>query len=189
MKTTLNKIKAAGACEDRYKHLLTALGKTAADDEPLEISKIIETNGIEDAVWALCAVDGHDLEIRLFACDCAEMVLPIYEHKYPGDDRPRKAIEVIRLYANGKATEDERASACDAACDAAWDAIGTVAWYAAGAAAWVAAGAAACAAAGTSAGAAAWAAAWAAAGASARAAAWDAAWAKIKELLEKYLKP
>jgi hypothetical protein len=124
MKTTLNKIKAAGACEDRYKHLLTALGKTAADDEPLEISKIIETNGIEDAVWALCAVDGHDLEIRLFACDCAEMVLPIYEHKYPGDDRPRKAIEVIRLYA-------ARAAAGDAAGDAARAAARAAAWAAA----------------------------------------------------------
>jgi hypothetical protein len=119
MKTTLNKIKAAGACEDRYAHLLKALGKTQADDEPLPIAKIIETNGIEDAVWALRATEGHDREIRLFACDCAEMVLPIYEKKYPNDNRPRQAIEVSKMYADGKATLEELAAARDAAGDAA----------------------------------------------------------------------
>ena len=31
-------------------------------------------------------------EIVLFAADCAEEVLHIFEEKYPKDDRPRKAI-------------------------------------------------------------------------------------------------
>jgi len=52
---------------------------------------------------------------RLFACDCAERVLHIFEEKYPDDKRPREAIEVARAYANDKATEKELIRAFDAA--------------------------------------------------------------------------
>lgn len=52
---------------------------------------------------------------RLFAADCAERVLHLYEAKYPSDNRPRRAIEVARLYALGKATAEElRATAASA---------------------------------------------------------------------------
>ena len=76
--------------------------------------------------------------LRLFACECAERVLPIFERKYPNDNRPRRAIEVARLFADGKATQEDRDAAWDAARNAAWAA----AWDAAGPAAWGAAGAA-----------------------------------------------
>ena len=36
---------------------------------------------------------------RLFAADCAEHVLHFFEDRYPTDDRPRKAIEAARAYA------------------------------------------------------------------------------------------
>ena len=58
---------------------------------------------------------------RLFAADCAERVLHIYEASYPDDNRVRHCIEVARLFANGQATEDELAAAWAAAW-AAWDA-------------------------------------------------------------------
>jgi len=98
-------------------------------------------------------------------------VLPIYEKAYPDDNRPRKAIEIARRFANGEATKNELA----AARAAAWAAAGAAAWAAARAAAWDAAEAAAWAAAWDAAGAAAWAAAGAAAWAAAGAAAWNAA--------------
>ena len=60
----------------------------------------------------------NDRTARLFACWCAEQVLPLYEKEYPNDDRPRKAIETSRRYANGEATTDELAAARDAAVDA-----------------------------------------------------------------------
>jgi hypothetical protein len=104
---------------------------------------------------------------RLFAADCAEMALPIFEKYRPNDDRPRKAIEVARRYANGEATDEER----DAAWAAAWDAARAAARDAAGAAA----------------GAAARAAARDAARAAARAAAWAAAWAHMTARLMDYL--
>jgi hypothetical protein len=93
---------------------------------------------------------------RLFAADCAEHTIFIFEQKYPEDDRPRKAIEAARDFANGKISAFARA----AARAAAWAAAGDAAWAAAGDAAWAAARAAA--------GDAAWAAAGDAAGAAAK---------------------
>ena len=133
MNTTLNKILIHEPCEDGLETLLTYLGKTEADDEPLSIRTILESNGVEDAIWALRAVDDHKREIRLFAADCAESVLHIYEDAHPDDDRPRKAIEAARRYANGEISEEE----LDAARKAARYAAGDAAW-AAGGAAWAA---------------------------------------------------
>jgi hypothetical protein len=36
--------------------------------------------------------------LALWAADCAGHVLPYFEEKYPGDDRPRKAIETLRVW-------------------------------------------------------------------------------------------
>lgn len=44
---------------------------------------------------------------RLFLCDCAERVLLAFEKEHPGDERPRKAIEVARRYARDEATDEE----------------------------------------------------------------------------------
>ena len=69
---------------------------------------------------------------RLFACDCAERVLGIYEKRCPDDKRPRKAIAVARRFANGKATKKQLDAASAAASAAARDAAG----FAARSAAW-----------------------------------------------------
>ena len=72
--------------------------------------------------------------IVLVACDCAELVLPIFEKKHPNDKRVRECIEVTRKWAAGEATIEEvrkarnaayaayaadAADAADAAADAA----------------------------------------------------------------------
>lgn len=44
---------------------------------------------------------------RLFACDCAEHTLYLYEKRYPNDGRPRRAIEITRQYALGEATHHQ----------------------------------------------------------------------------------
>ena len=43
----------------------------------------------------------NEKNLRLFAADCAEHVLGIYEKQYPKDERPRKAIQAARDFANG----------------------------------------------------------------------------------------
>ena len=63
-------------------------------------------------------VEWNDKTARLFAADCAEHVLHIFEREYPKDDRPRKAIQAGRDFANGKIS----AAARDAAGAAAWGA-------------------------------------------------------------------
>ncbi|MCX7335491.1 MAG: hypothetical protein NTV85_28585, partial [Hyphomicrobiales bacterium] len=60
----------------------------------------------------------NDRTARLFACDCAEDVLPLAR---PEDrDTLAATIAVARRYADGEATQEE----LDAAGDAAWDAVG-----------------------------------------------------------------
>jgi len=131
MKTTLNKIRENSPCEDGWKKLLKHLGKTAADDESLPILTVLDSNGLDDALWCLRAVEGKDREIRLFAVWCARQV----EHLMT-DPRSRKAVDVAEAYATGLATKAE----LEAAWEAAW---GAALAAAAGAAAMAAAGAAA----------------------------------------------
>jgi Immunity protein Imm5 len=179
MQTTLNKIKHHSPCKKSWGKLLNHLGKTQSDDEVLQLRTILESNGLDDTIWAMRAVQGKDKEIRLFAADCAELVLNIYERDYPDDNRPRLAIHAARDYANGLITREELTASSDAARDAARassDAAWNAAW-AASAAAWDAARDAARAASD-----AAWDAAWAAS-----AAAWNAASAEIKQILLKYI--
>jgi hypothetical protein len=43
----------------------------------------------------------NEKTLRLFAADCAEHVLGIYEKQYPKDEHPRKSIQAARDFANG----------------------------------------------------------------------------------------
>jgi len=154
--TTLRKLRDAHACTSRYTFLREALGAKYGDTKPINLLRILETNGLSDALWVMQAtVQNCDTVARLMAADFAARVLPIWRKKYPKDDRPAKAIKAARDFAHGKITREKLA----AARDAAWDAPGAAAgaWAAAWAAARDAARAAAWAA-GDAAGAAAWAA-------------------------------
>lgn len=129
MKTTLNEIRKHNPCAYGWQQLLTYLGKTKADDEPLSIATIIDSNGLEDALWCLRAVEGYDRETRLYAVWCAKQVQHLLT-----DQRSLDALAVVERYALGKATEDELKAASGAARDAARAAY----WAAAEAAAWAA---------------------------------------------------
>ena len=134
MKTTLKKLKKHDPCETSWKKGLKHLGKTESDSEPIKILDIIDVLGIKDAQWALRAVSGWDKEIRLYAADCAEHVLHIYEKKYPKNLAPRAAILAARDYSNGKISKEKLRAACAAAgyaADAAADAAYAAAYAAA----------------------------------------------------------
>ena len=146
--TTLNRIRGHGPCEDGWTKLLAGLGKTKADDEALPFSRILEINGLDDALWCCRAEPQYAREWRLFAVWCARQVQHLMT-----DPRSLAAMDVAERHANGLATDEELAAAWAAAGDAARDA------------AWAGATLAA-----------AWAAAWATR-ATAWAAARDAAWA------------
>lgn len=122
MKTTLNKIRERNPCASGWEKLLRNLGKTKADDEPLLISTILESNGLDDALWCLRAVEGRDKEIRLLAVAFARKVQHLMT-----DKRSLDALDVAERFANSEATQEELAAAWAAALDAAWDAAGAVA--------------------------------------------------------------
>ena len=94
--------------------MLSHLGKTEADDEPLSLLTILESNGLDDALWALRAVQGYDHEKRLYAVWCARQV----EHLLT-DRRSLDALEVAERFARGRATREELAAAWAAARAAA----------------------------------------------------------------------
>ena len=161
MKTTLNAIREHSPCADGWSKLLRHLNKTQADDEPLPLRVILDSNGLDDALWCLRAVPNCDREARLFAVWCARQVQHVMT-----DPRSIAALDVAERHANGDATDAELAAARDAAWAAAWAAARAAA-DAADAARAAAADAA-------------WDAAWDAADA-ARAAAWAAARAAQRE--------
>ena len=118
MQTTLRKIRAAGPCGMRlddgkrvgYLKLRHHLGKGYGDDTPVDIATILESNGLDDALWCLRAVDGHAREMRLYAVWCARQVQSQLE-----DPRSLTALDVAERHANGAASKDELAAAGDAA--------------------------------------------------------------------------
>ncbi len=141
MYTTLKQIESHSPCATGWRTLLKALGKTKADDEPVSMTFILQSNGLEDAIWTLKCLEGADKEIRLFAVECARQVQHLM-----ADPRSLAALDVAERFAEGLATSEEldaaRAAAWDAAdaADAAWDAADAA--DAARAAAWDAADAA-----------------------------------------------
>jgi len=137
--TTLNAIREHSPCKSGLRKLLAHLGKTKADDEPLPLVTILDSNGLDDALWCLRTIGPeHDRTCRLFAVWCARQVQHLMR-----DPRSIAAIDVAERHANGVATDDDLYAAWDAAGAAAWDAAGDAAADAARAAAWAAARAAA----------------------------------------------
>lgn len=108
--TTLNKIRAARPCEDGWKKLLAHLGKTKADDDVITLKTVLESNGIDDALWTLRASDAPEVTMRAFACWCALTVAHLW-------DMP----VIVREYLE---TQDESKRA--AARAAAWAAAAAI---------------------------------------------------------------
>ena len=137
MNTTLNKIRDHAPCRDGWEKLLKHLGKYKADDELLSLLTILDSNGLDDALWCLRAVDGYDKEMRLYAVWCARQVQHLM-----ADQKSIEAINIAERYAHGQATDAELTEAWASAWNAAW-AASTAARASAWDAAWSAARAAA----------------------------------------------
>jgi len=155
--TTLARIRAASPCKEGWKTLLAHLGKTKADDEALQLLTVLDSNGLDDALWVLSHAMPDDRLARHLQAWCAEQVLNIFEAERPDDTRFRDQIAMLRRddatpqerdaayaaayaaardAANAAARGAARGAAMDAARSAAWDAAWDVAWDVANAAAW-----------------------------------------------------
>ena len=134
----------------KNKQLLSRLRKINACSEAvdwvdgMDFKKAWETCERADwMLWYMCKTEmGTKRERIHIVCDCAATAL---KHVPKGEDRPRKAIEAARRYADNPTDENAaaRAVAWAAAWDAAWDgardAAEAAAEAAARAAAWAAA--------------------------------------------------
>ena len=78
--------------------------------------------------------------LAVWAADCAEHVLHLFEEVRPNDDRPRRAIELVRAWRRGEVTMTQARTAAGLANAAARDLDGAARYaaYAAGQAAAVA---------------------------------------------------
>lgn len=109
------------------------------------LRQCLDVPGVSDAdkIWLATRKGACSERVqRLFAAACAERVLPLYEARFPDDERVRVAIQTAVRFALGHATTKELRSAAVAAA-AAYDAVAAAAAYAAVAVAAAAAAAAA----------------------------------------------
>lgn len=174
---TLQKIKDSDPCTDGWKKVLKARGGISANyGEEFPLSLILESNDLDDTLWATRCLPEHSSLWRKYAVWCVFQVRHLMT-----DRRSSDALDVAWRHSDGLATDDELAAAGAAAQAAAWYAEGGAAGEAAQGAAVAAEGDAAGDAAGAAARDAAQAAAWDAAVGTARDAAWDAAWAAARD--------
>jgi hypothetical protein len=69
-------------------------------------------------------MDDDHHRLAIWAADCAEHVLHHFEQERPGDDRPRRAIDLGRAWARGEVTMTEARTAAGHANAAARDLSG-----------------------------------------------------------------
>ncbi len=136
---TLADLRKASACYSGYNKVVRSLqGKsfTAEDNErysyirhahkePIMLTSILESNCLDDALWALRCVPNVDRDARLFAVWCARQV-----HNLMTDERSIAALDVAEKHADGMASDDELAAAGDAARAASRTAAMAAAWAA-----------------------------------------------------------
>ena len=113
---SLKEIRAQSPCFGGWRKVLAAKGPDMEAQFPL--ADIIETNNLDNALWALRCRPEYNNLWRKYAVWCARQV----EHLMT-DDRSKSALEVAWRHSEGSATDEE----LYAAWDAAWDAAGAAA--------------------------------------------------------------
>ena len=110
--TTLEQIHAHSPCKNGWRKLCKNLDgiKRHGAKTPITMIQILESNGLDDALWCLRACDGHEPLAREFACWCALRVIDLWD-----------APKVVRDYLISGGHET-RAAAWAAARAAAGDA-------------------------------------------------------------------
>lgn len=128
--TTLNHIRDAHPCAEGWRRLRTYLGTDFSDDAPLDVLTVLDSNGLEDALWVVNTLPDKKLA-QHFQAWCAEQVLHIFEADRPNDIRVRDQITILR---NDEASDEERDATRSAAEEAFWATRGGAAQEAANAA-------------------------------------------------------
>ena len=146
---TLEKLKELDACQSGIAWFLEQ-GTNDLEvicNSFLEDTEYVDEDGhtcLDYLIWLLPRLMDKKQYIKL-AIYAAEIALPIFENRYPEDDRPRKAIQAAQAYLEDPSEENRKAAsaASAAARAAAWGAVSSAAGGAVSSAVWYAASAAA----------------------------------------------
>lgn len=114
LSTTLNKIYSLSPNDYKWMELLNYLRKTQPDDEALNFHNILESSGLNFALWCCQSLPEHDKHWRLYAVWCARQVKHLMTV-----EQSVSALNVAERYANGQATQEEMEKARVAAKRAA----------------------------------------------------------------------
>ena len=114
-------LKKQSPCSDGYAWYLNRREEKKSVELSVIIKDLLKEDHFDWANWLIVRRMDHRKKVR-YAIFAAEQVIAIYEKKYPGDQRPRKAIEAARAYlkAKGKKQKDAADAAANAAAHAAY---------------------------------------------------------------------
>ena len=126
MKINLTWLEEKNTCEEGIEYF-TSNELEGIEDVDL-VKKLFEEKKYNWASWLLTRLFDKTNNVK-YAVYSAELVLPIFEKKYPKDDRPRKAIEAAKNWLANQTKEN--AHAAHAAAAAAYAAAAYAAAYAA----------------------------------------------------------
>lgn len=109
---TLNKIKSHNPCEEGWLAILAGQGKTEAgpDDVEFPLAAALESNSLDDVLWAMRCLPEHNSLWRKYAVWCARQVQHLMT-----DSRSVAALDVAWRHSEGQATDEELATAGAAA--------------------------------------------------------------------------
>ena len=110
--TTLSRIREHDPCEPGYKALCKGLGglRRYGKSTPITVRRIVEINGLDDALWCLRTMPEHNARWRMLAVWYARHVRHLM-----ADQRSLHALDIVDRHANGQATDYELADATHAA--------------------------------------------------------------------------
>ncbi len=112
---TLQEIRDYHPCKDGWTKVLAANGGASADmNKQFEMASIIDSNGLDDYLWALQCKPEYQHVYRMFAVICADEVAHLF-----CDDGSVDALDVAWRHSCGEASGDELAAAQEAAWGAA----------------------------------------------------------------------
>jgi len=117
MKITAEQLKEMNACADGIEWFKTTFPNGVGLKRGTEVA--LESGQFSFANWFIVKRLSDKNRIR-YAIYAANLVLHIFEEKYPNDDRPRKAIEAAEEYLMNGNTSADAAAAADAAFYAAY---------------------------------------------------------------------
>jgi hypothetical protein len=81
-------------------------------NEKITLEKLFQDLPFKDFVWFFTRkCDLSEIQKKYFALECVKIVLPVYELRYPNDNRVRNCIEKTELYLKSECSIEELCAA------------------------------------------------------------------------------